>query len=143
MEKDYTIKIEDIYIGIDDNFSIDGVDVGKRFYIPDAERLFHVDVVSTSEYPNHEDMAEVYVRSNEQLNKKYIKFKDKTRNTSYKDFLVFECDAIAVADKYTNRRAEITFKECDVSSMKKILNEFLGRGYKVVEPENPMLRGRY
>lgn len=130
------IFVNKLTIGRDDEFMV-GKNVGKRIYIPTD--FFDVDEIFSEAGYDHEELSEAYVKSNKTLVRDFENFKSQTRDTSYKDFLIFRNEAIAVADKNSKGQPEIiTDMNSNSGSMKKILKAYLNKGYNLKNSNNPL-----
>lgn len=99
-----------------------------KFFIP----ITASDVlIVASDHYNHESIAEQYVEGDEKLKAEFEDFKHREHRNSYKDFFVLCYDAIAVNDKPGRRVRTVVFGETDNRAMKKILDAYRGRDYKL------------
>ena len=128
------VKVNHIRIGADEEFALGTKYVGRRMYV--STGAFNVDEIYSDINLNHEVLSKEYVEKDEALKKDYQKFVKKTSNTSYKDFLIYEYDAIAVSDQRIGKVAEIlAIDSSNNGAIRKIISAFLNSGYRLENPQ--------
>lgn len=142
MENLDKVKIDILKLGPDDVFAIDRQHPGRKIFI--QVDFFDVAYIYSEENIGHEELAKAYVTADETLQRRYEKYKEKVEEAFYKDFLVLENDAIAVADKTDVSAPELVCNEDGGSgAMNKVLNAYLRAGYKFKAPKPALLKGTY
>ena len=131
------IVVERIYLRPDDNFGIRNYTGGsyglKKFYIP-GDEPFSVDLLySKNPALNHEKIAYAFISSGA-LKKDYEEFsKTKDFFVSYKDFLIYKCEAASVSDVGGRSKAQVVCGETHVGTINRIVGEYIKNGYKLID----------
>lgn len=136
------INVEVINFEENNRYEIKRGDSTKKIFIP--KNFYEVEMLYSDEPYSHEDIAECYVKSDSSLNSDYERYKARVEKTSYKDFLILNYYAIAVADKTEKSAPEIICnEERGGKAISCIFEAYFLKGYKVNHPNNPMQRGTY
>ncbi len=148
MREDCRIIIEKLKLDCDKRFILRKSDKSKKIYIPDPNEVDSVYIISAEkEEDSHEDMAEIFVKTDSELSDnlylEYEKFKKKKSNNSFKDFLTWEYSSLTVAGIGSLKEPEMVCAYDDTKIMKKIINEYLLLGYKAKAPKSQILGGTY
>ncbi len=135
------IMVVKFTLNVDDRFQIDNSNTHRKIYIPMG--FYDIVMLYSEEHYTHEDLAECYINSDPKLKAEYEKYKKKEGNAA-KDFLVLNYEAVAVSDRDTKTSPEMFCNlESNSGTMKKIINEYLIKGYKIKNKANPMQGGSY
>lgn len=136
------ILVQDFYVGDGTHFNVKSFPQGQKFVVPQKKGL--VMVISSTAY-KHEIIAEAYVRTDPTLNRMYESLRKKVgvKYLPYKDFLIFEFQALAVYDKedgYVRNKVEAS--DINSETVNNILATYVRYDYQV-DFQDPLYRQMY
>lgn len=102
-----------------------------KIFVEDNEVIY----LFGSDFYNHEDISEAVVRTLTDLKERYKSFVDFTGNTSYKDFLIYKCGAVAVMEGVDRKQAYITCETPERGPLKTIAGKYIHERYKFIDVE--------